>query len=134
MQKIMNFYFSRKGFSLIELTISSCIVIFLCLGMAQIVSHSLLIKRRSDSRVLSAELASSKLEYFKSLYYESDELKKGTGKEIQYIQSHPEPFYLSWTIQEIPWHLKRIEVECYSENFPQNKAQLILILSRDLRF
>ncbi len=65
----------KRGFTLVEVLVSFALVFILITGTAQLTIHSLLVKRRADCNLRTAELASSKLEYLKSLPYESDELK-----------------------------------------------------------
>ncbi len=64
-----------------EVLVSFALVFILITGTAQLTIHSLLVKRRADCNLRTAELASSKLEYLKSLPYESDELKEGFQME-----------------------------------------------------
>ncbi len=106
----------------------------LALGMAQLTIYSILVKTRSDYSVKSAELASSKLEYFKSLPYESEELKKGTEMEIQEADNPRGTYRREWRIQDVSSDLKKIEMECYFDNCPEKKARMVLFLSRDLGF
>ena len=124
----------RKGFSLIEVLISFLIITFLILTTAQLTLYSLQVKRRSDCSLNAAELASAKLEYFKSLPYESDELGSGPQSEVIEGSSSPETFRREWDIQSVSLSMKKIEVACYSANFMEKKAHLILFLSRDLGF
>ncbi len=125
---------NRQGFTLIEVLVSFFIVMVLALGMAQLTIYSILVKTRSDYSVKSAELASSKLEYFKSLPYESEELKKGTEMEIQEADNPRGTYRREWRIQDISSDLKKIEMECYFDNCPEKKARMVLFLSRDLGF
>ena len=124
----------RKGFSLIEVLISLVIITFLILATAQLTLYSLQVKRRSDCSLNAAELASAKLEYFKSLPYESDELGSGSRSEVIKGSSSPETFRREWDTQAVSSSMKKIEIACYSANIMEKKAHLILFLSRDLGF
>lgn len=124
----------RQGFTLIEVLISFFIVMVLILGMAQLTIHSIFIKKRSDYSVKSAELASSKLEYFKSLPYESEELKEGSEIEILEANNPKGRCRREWKIQDVTADMKKIEMECYFENCPEKKARVVLFLSRYLGF
>ena len=62
---------NQRGFTLVEVLVSFALVFILITGTAQLTIHSLLVKRRADGNLRTAELASSKLEYLKSLPYES---------------------------------------------------------------
>jgi Tfp pilus assembly protein PilV len=65
----MNDLRKNQGFTLFEVLISASIVILLLIGLTQLTIHSLLVKRLSDYRMNSAELVSSKLEYFSPSYF-----------------------------------------------------------------
>ncbi len=123
-----------KGLTLIELLISFAIVVILVMGAAQMTIHSLLVKRRSDLSVASAEMASSKLEYLKGLPFESAEL--GVGFTIERLQDDRgnEYFQRRWQIHDVSPHLKRIEMECYAESCPKKGMRVVLFSSRELGF
>lgn len=125
---------NQRGFSLVELLISSAIVLFLIVGTAQLALHSLVVKRRADCNLKTAELASSKLEYLKSLPYESDELKEGLQTETLRGEGPFDIFRREWKIQDISWNMKRVEIESFSESYPQKKTRMVLFLSRELGF
>lgn len=125
---------NRPGFTLIELLISFSIIMLLILGGTQLTLYSILSKRRSDYSLKSAELASSKLEYFKSLPFESEELSKGFKREFLTGRSLPGSCRREWRIQDVSSEMKKIEMECFFENCPQKKIRLVLFLSRELGF
>jgi len=125
---------NQKGFSLVELLISFVLIAILTTGTAQLAVHSLLVKRRADCNFCSAELASSLLEYFKSLPYESDELKEGFWKESAGGEGILGTFWKEWRIQDLSPNMKRIEIESYAESCSQKKIRLVLLLSRELGF
>ena len=122
------------GFTLVELLIAFALITFLISGTAQLTMHSLLAKRRADYNLRSAELAASKLEYFKSLAYEGDELKEGVQTEIIKEEGTQQTFLMEWKIQNTSLNMKRIEMEIYFKNYPQKKTQIILLLSKELGF
>lgn len=125
---------NKQGFSLIELLISFSIIMFLILEMAQLTLYSFRVKRRSDYSLKSAELASSKLEYFKSLPFESPELNESFKTESLQGDATLEIYHREWGVQNVSLNMKRIEIECFCENCPQKKTQLVLILSKELGF
>jgi len=122
------------GFTLVELLIAFALITFLISGTAQLTMHSLLAKRRADYNLRCAELAASKLEYFKSLAYEGDELKEGVQTEIIKEEGTQQTFLMEWKIQNTSLNMKRIEMEIYFKNYPQKKTQIILLLSKELGF
>jgi len=124
----------KRGFTLVEALVSFALLFILITGTAQLTIHSLLVKRRADCNLKTAELASSKLEYLKSLPYESDELKEGFQMESFKGEGLLETFWREWRIQDISSNMKRVEIEIFSENYPQKKLKMVLFLSRDLGF
>ncbi|MEE9390115.1 MAG: prepilin-type N-terminal cleavage/methylation domain-containing protein [Candidatus Aminicenantaceae bacterium] len=122
------------GFTLIELLISFALITFLISETAQLTMHSLLAKRRADYNLRSAELAASKLEYFKSLAHESDELKEGIQTETIKEEGAQQIYFIEWRIQDTSSNMKRIELESYFKNCPQKKTRVILLLSKELGF
>jgi Tfp pilus assembly protein PilV len=124
----------KRGFTLVEVLVSFALVFILITGTAQLTIHSLLVKRRADCNLITAELASSKLEYLKSLPYESDELKEGFQVESVRGEGLLESFWREWRIQDISSNIKRVEIEIFSENHPQKKLRMVLFLSRELGF
>lgn len=123
-----------QGFSLIEVLISFALVTWLILGISQLIIHSLSIKRRSDDSVKSAELASSKLEHFKSLPFESSELFEGVGEESLKGYEPKKFFRREWSIEAASPNLKKIIMNCFSEICPEKKTRLVLYLSKELGF
>jgi len=122
------------GFTLVEFLISFTLVTLLLTGTAQLTIHTLLIKRNADLNMKTAELASSFLEYLKSLPYESDVLKEGSSEDSIKEDCSPEKFHRKWTVKNIAPNMKRIEVECFSENRSFKKTRLVLYLSKELGF
>ena len=125
---------NQRGFTLVELLVSFSIVFILITGTAQLTIHSLLVKRRADFNLKTAELASSMLEYLKSLPYESDELKEGFRTETVRGEGFLETFRREWRIQDVSSNTKRVEIESFSESSPQKKTRLVLFFCRYLGF
>jgi len=133
-RRAVNVKKSLPGFTLAEFLVSFTLVTLLITGMTQLNIHALLIKRNADLNLRTAELASSLLEYFKSLPYESEELKEGLKAETFQEEGSLEAFRREWRVDNISPSLKRIEVKCYSEKHPLKKARLVLLISRELGF
>ncbi len=123
-----------KGFTLVEFLVSFTLVIILLTGTAQLIMHSLLVTRHADSNLRTAELVSRKLEHFKSFPFESDELKPGQYQEILNEKRSEIPFLMEWSIHDISWGLKRVEIQCMPQDKPQKTTGLVLLLSRELGF
>jgi prepilin-type N-terminal cleavage/methylation domain-containing protein len=124
----------KQGFSLVELLISLCLLTFLITATAQVIIHSFFVKRRVEINLKIAELASLKLEYLKSLPCKSDELKEGHRSELLKGDGSKERFIRAWRIQDISSSMKRVEIEVFSESYPQKKVRLVLFISRELGF
>ncbi|NIM90588.1 MAG: hypothetical protein GTO17_06530 [Candidatus Aminicenantes bacterium] len=124
----------KQGFSLLEFLISFTLLIFVITATAQVIIHSLFAKRQAGINAKIAELAALKLEYFKSLPYESIELSPGQQSEsLQESVSLP-VYTRSWKIRDVSLNLKRVEMEVLSQAEPQKKTRLILFISRELGF
>lgn len=125
---------NQYGFTLIEFLICSSIITFLIVGTAQMMSHSLLVKKRSECSIKSVELASAKLEYLKSLSYEDEKLNAGSVSEFVRTGDSENLFYREWRIQDVDADMKKIEIGCFHVNYPQKGTRLVLFLSGKLGF
>jgi Tfp pilus assembly protein PilV len=124
---------NEQGFTLLELLISFVLVILVITATAQLAIHSLLIQKRADCNLKAAELASSKLEYLKSLPYESDELKEAILTE-SIEEGSFNTYQREWRIEDVASNMKKIEIICFAQSCPSKKIRLILFLSRELGF
>ncbi len=125
---------NSSGFTLVEILISLAAIILLGLGIAQLITYSLIIDRRSELSLKSAELAAFKLEYLKSLPFKSLELSEGQSEE-KIKKEKPSSYYQrKWQIQNISEHLKKIEIECFPQAYRQKKTRLVLFLGHQLDF
>lgn len=125
---------NNQGFTLVEFLVSLTLVTFLLTGTVQLTIYSLLVKRNAELNFKIAEHASSLFEHFKSLPYESEELKEGLVAETIKEEGSFETFIRKWKIAEISPHLKEIELEVTSEKYSQKKIRLVLYISRELGF
>jgi len=119
---------------MIELLIAMSITSILILGTAQLTLHSIHLKRKSDCLVRAAELASTTLEHFKSLPYDSMELEDSEYEETIEDGRSNHLFFRGWTIRRISTSLKRIEVDCFAKNHPRKRMRAALFFSRELGF
>jgi len=124
----------KKGFSLIELLISSSLILFLVAGTAQLLGLSLTAKRNADFHFRAARLASSRLELFKSLSHDSPELEAGAHEEVIIDPSSPESLRIAWRVEYLDKNLKKVVLEFFSPNKPRRKAVFCLLLCRELEF
>lgn len=135
----MNYFLTSKeknqsGFSLIELLITMTIISIFILGTAQLTLHSIHLKCKSDCLVRAAELASTTLEHFKSLPYDSLELEDAQYEETIEDERLNHLFFRGWTVRRVSSSMKRIEVDCFAKNHPRKRMRAALLLSRELGF
>jgi prepilin-type N-terminal cleavage/methylation domain-containing protein len=124
----------QRGFTLIELLVSFSLVIFLIAGTGQVAVHSILVQKQGEANLKSLELACSKLEYFKSLPFDSDELKGGFQTEQLAPRGSLETFKREWRIEEVSPSLKKIEITCFALSCAHKRTRLVLYLLKELGF
>lgn len=124
----------KKGFSLIELLISSTLILFLIAGTAQLLGLSLVAKRNADFHFRAARLASSRLEHLKSLPHDSADLKAGGHMEDITDPTSPESYRIAWRVEDLDQDLKKVVLDFYSPDKPRRKAVFCLLLCRKLEF
>ena len=124
----------KKGFSLIELLISSSLILFLIAGTAQLLGLSLAAKRNADFLFRAARLASSRLEHLKSLPHDSADLEAGVHGEDITDPSSPEKYRIAWQVEDLDQNLKKVVLDFFSPNKPRRKAVFCLLLCRELEF
>jgi prepilin-type N-terminal cleavage/methylation domain-containing protein len=123
-----------KGFSLIELLIASSLILFLIVGITQLLGLSLAAKRSGEFHFRAARVASSRLEHFKALPFDSVELKAGKHEEDIEDPAFPERCRLAWRIEDMDNGLKKVVFELFSLSKPRRKAVFCLLLCRELEF
>ena len=124
----------KQGFSLLEFLISFTLLTFVIIATAQVIIHSFFAKKQAEINSKIADLACLKLEYFKSLPYESKELSKGQKSEYIKDDASLQIYKRSWKIRDISSSLKSIEIEVFSQTEPQKKTRLALFICRELGF
>jgi len=124
----------RRGFSLIELLISSSLILFLITGTAQLLIFSLAAKRTADSHFTAVRRASSRLEEFKSLPFDDENLKAGTYEEFVADPASPEIFAIRWRVEDVEENLKKIVLAIHPRGKPQRRTAFCLLLCRELEF
>jgi prepilin-type N-terminal cleavage/methylation domain-containing protein len=124
----------KEGFSLIELLISSSLILFLIAGAAQLLGLSLVAKRNADFHFRASRIAFSRLESLKSLPHDSEELKAGAHEELVIDPSSPETYRIAWRVEDMDQSLKKVVLEFSSPKKPQRKAVFCLLFCRELEF
>ncbi len=122
---------SRRGFTLIELLISMTIIAILAAGAAELISLSLLLKKRADSHAAGARLIAEKLESLRALPFDHEGLRAGANTET--LKAAGESAYVrEWVIDDVSAGTKRIGVHVRSDG--RTVARAVLLVSRDLGF
>jgi prepilin-type N-terminal cleavage/methylation domain-containing protein len=124
----------KKGFSLIELLISMALIFFLLTGMAELLIFSCAAKKKADFHLTAASMACSKLEYLKSLPFESPELEQGRHVESINDNLSAEVFLQEWKVLDLTEDMKKIVLKISSPNNRNKEAAFILLISRKLEF
>jgi prepilin-type N-terminal cleavage/methylation domain-containing protein len=124
----------RRGFSLIELLISSSLILILITGTAQLLIFSLAAKRTADAHFTAVRRASSRLEEFKSLPFDDESLKAGSHHEIIADPVSPDRFTIRWQVEDVDENLKKIVLEIHPQDKPQRRTAFCLLLCRELEF
>jgi prepilin-type N-terminal cleavage/methylation domain-containing protein len=124
----------KNGFSLIELLISSALLLVLITGTAQLLGLSLTAKRNAEFQFRAARLASSRLERLKSQLFEGDDLKAGVHEESVTDPTSPEICRIAWSVEDLDDSLKKIVLAFSSPTKPRRKAEFCLLLCRELEF
>ncbi len=132
--RIRKIKMKKKGFSLIELLISSSLILFLITGTAQLLGLSLAAKRNAEFHFRAARLASSRLESLKSHPYEGADLKAGVHEEVLVDPSSGEQYRLAWGVEDLDENFKKVILEFYSPIRPGRRAVFCLLVCRELEF
>jgi prepilin-type N-terminal cleavage/methylation domain-containing protein len=124
----------KKGFSLIELLISMALIFFLLTGIAELIIFSCTAKKKAEFHLTAASLACSKLEYLKSLPFESPELEQGRHVESINDNLSAEVFLREWKVLDLTEDIKKVVLRISSSNNRNKEAAFILLISRRLEF
>jgi prepilin-type N-terminal cleavage/methylation domain-containing protein len=124
----------KKGFSLIELLISMSLIFFLLTGMAQLIILSCAAKKKAEFHLTAASLACSKLEYLKSLPFESPELEQGRHAESVKDSLSAEVLLREWRVLDLAEDMKKIVLKVSSPNNRNKEATFVLLINRKLGF
>jgi prepilin-type N-terminal cleavage/methylation domain-containing protein len=120
-----------RGFTLIEVLVSLTLVAILVAGAAELISLSLLLKRKADAHAAAARLIAEKLEGLRALPFDDDGLRAGANMET--MAAAGEGAYVrEWVIDDLSTDTKRIGVHVKSDG--RTIARAVLLVSRDLGF
>ena len=118
----------KQGFSLIELLVSSALIFFLLTGTAQLIILSCGAKKKAEFHL------QAKLEYLRSLAFESAELEEGRHEESVKDNNSEEIFSREWKVEDIAENMKKVALKIFSSTDPKKEATFLLLISRELEF
>jgi hypothetical protein len=124
----------RDGFGLVEILISSALLLFLIGGTAQLLMVSLAARASADFAFAAARLASAMLERDKSLPFDSPELEPGITSPAVEDEAFPGRLEATRRIEAIDADMKRIMIVISNRYSPQKKHAYCLTLCRELGF
>ena len=125
---------ATRGFGLIELLISSSLILFLITGTAHLIVLALGAKRTADAHFAAVRQAYSKLERFKSLPFDDQSLQAGAYEEEIVDPASPDIFLIRWRVEDTDDDLKKIVLAVYPRNQTQRRTAFCLLLCRELEF
>ncbi len=119
---------------MIELLISSALILILISGTAQLLVFSLAAKRTADSHFTAGRRAASRLEELKSLAYDDESLKAGSHEEEISDPASPEKFTIRWQAKDIDESMKKIVLAIHPQGKPRRRTVFCLLLCREMEF
>ncbi len=122
----------ERGFTLIEILVALTIVAVLVAGAAELISLSLLLKRKADAHAAGARLVVEKLEELRVIPFSDGRLGAGGGTETVAGTAGEGTYVREWTIDDVSGDAKRIGVHVMRNG--QTIAGAVLLISRSLGF
>ena len=124
----------RNGFGLVELLISSSLLLFMIGGTAQLLMVSLAAKDSADFCFAAARCASARFEYLKSIPFDSPELQPGTSGTAAADGARRQALAAVCTVEDLEESMKRITLEISDPSTSRKKQTYCLLICRDLEF
>lgn len=125
---------NKRGFTLIELLVTLSLVTFLIAGTGELISLSLLAKRKAEAHAGVIHHLTDKLETLRSLPFDHPELRADRYEEGIAARG-ADPFYLvEWNIEDLPGGMKRIGICVSSRGRARATAKAVLLVSEKLGF
>jgi prepilin-type N-terminal cleavage/methylation domain-containing protein len=123
-----------RGFSLIEVLMAMAFTSFLLTGMAELVLRSVQAKKATDENLRRTARLSAKLENFKALPFEAEDLRAGEYQAEVKDPSDGTAERLEWQIEDRGFNAKRIDLRISLEHRPDRILQAVLLVSGFLGF
>lgn len=125
---------SSRGFTLIEVLVTLSLVTFLIAGTGELISLSLLAKKKAEAHAGVIHHLTDKLESLRSLPFEDPELRAGQYEEEIAAQGADPAFLVEWNIEDLAGGMKRIGIFVSSRGRTPATAKAVLLVSEKLGF
>ena len=125
---------NERGFTLIEVLVTLSLVTFLVAGTGELISLSLLAKRKAEAHAGVIHHLTDKLEGLRSLPFDHPELRAGRYEEEIAARGADPAFLLEWNIEDLSGGMKRIGVFVSSRGRTPATAKAVLLVSGKLGF
>ncbi len=122
----------ERGFTLIELLVALTIVAILVSGAAELISLSLMLKRKADAQAAAARLIVEKIEELRALPFDDEGLQAGVDQETVTAAAGEAAYLREWVIDDLSADTKRIAVRVGKDGRAIGHAALLV--SRTLGF
>jgi prepilin-type N-terminal cleavage/methylation domain-containing protein len=125
---------NERGFTLIELLVTLSLVTFLIAGTGELISLSLLAKRKAEAHAGVIHHLTDKLEGLRSLPFDDSELRAGRYEEEIAARGADSAFLVEWNIEDLSGGMKRIGICVSSRGRTRATAKAVLLVSEKLGF
>ena len=123
-----------RGFTLIEVLVTLSLVTLLVAGTGELISLSLLAKRKAEAHAGVIHHLTDKLEGLRSLPFDNPELRAGLYKEEIAALGPVPAFLVEWNIEDLSGGMKRIGICVSSRGRRRATAKAVLLVSEKLGF
>ena len=124
----------ERGFTLIELLIALSLFAFMISGTAELISLSLMVKRKAEIQMEIVQIMTDKLEGLRCLSFDDEGLSPGILREIVDRNDGAGCFLLEWGVENISSSMKRIEVTARSLGRDKSEGRTALLVSERMGF
>lgn len=124
----------RRGFGLIETLITLSLSVFFIAGTGQLLFQSVRLHKKCEAEARTVRVATSWLEYLRSLPFDREELKAGAHEDWVTGPGEAVRIRREWTVEDAAPEAKRVEIEASVEDGRCRALRLLLIISKDLGF
>jgi len=125
---------AKRGFSLIEVLLTTALVSFLLAGMAELVLSAVRAKSTTDGHFRRTQVLTAKLEGLKAVPFESPSLQAGAYEE-EIAAVPPDPAALAeWRIEDSGPQAKKVDLRITLRDRPERSLRAVLLISKFLGF